>query len=53
VLQIDPRSLGEVIESVNTVAIATGVPERAGALVEQLPAPTSRLAEGSGHCPPR
>lgn len=36
VLQIDPKSLAEVIESVNTVAMAAGVPERGAALVADL-----------------
>ncbi len=36
VLQIDPKSLGEVIASVKTVADAAGVPERGAALVARL-----------------
>jgi len=36
VLQIDPQTFDEVIDSVNTVARAAGVPERGDALVAQL-----------------
>jgi iron complex transport system substrate-binding protein len=36
VLQIDPQSLEAVIESVNLVAVAAGVPERGAALVADL-----------------
>jgi iron complex transport system substrate-binding protein len=43
VLQIDPHSLGEVIESVNTVALAAGVAERGVALVQQLHARLASL----------
>ena len=36
VLQIDPRTIDEVIDSVRTVADAAGVPERGAALVDDL-----------------
>ncbi|MFM2077030.1 MAG: hypothetical protein RJA49_920 [Actinomycetota bacterium] len=43
VLQIDPQSLDAVIESVNTVAAAAGVPERGIALVADLRDRLARL----------
>ena len=36
VLQIDPQTIDEVIESVRTVADAAGVPERGAALIDDL-----------------
>jgi len=45
VLQIDPKSLHEVIESVNTVAVAAGVPERGAALVADLHRRLATLAQ--------
>lgn len=36
VLQIDPQNLFEVIESINTIAIAAGVPDRGKELTESL-----------------
>jgi len=42
VLQIDPRTLNEVIESINTIAVAAGVAERGVALTQDLHA---RLAD--------
>ncbi len=45
VLQIDPKSLDEVIESVNTVALAAGVPERGAALVAGLRDRLATLAQ--------
>lgn len=36
VLQIDPQTLDEVIESINTIALAAGVPERGQKYCDQL-----------------
>jgi iron complex transport system substrate-binding protein len=36
VLQIDPQSLNEVIDSINTIAVAAGVAERGAVLTEDL-----------------
>jgi iron complex transport system substrate-binding protein len=36
VLQIDPQNLDEVIESINTIAIAAGVPDRGAKYCEEL-----------------
>jgi iron complex transport system substrate-binding protein len=44
VLQIDPQTLDEVIDSVNTVAEAAGVPERGRSLVASLRERLERLA---------
>jgi len=45
VLQIDPQNLDEVIESVNTVARAAGVPDRGEVLVASLRGRIAALAE--------
>jgi iron complex transport system substrate-binding protein len=45
VLQIDPHTLNEVIESVQTVADAAGVPERGWTLVESLHQRLKNLSE--------
>lgn len=45
VIQIDPQTLEEVIDSVITVADAAGVPERGRALAASLRARLDRLAE--------
>lgn len=45
VLQIDPQTLDEVIESVQTIADAAGVPERGRVVVSELRARLTRVAE--------
>lgn len=47
VLQVDPQTLDEVIESVNTVAEAAGVPERGRSLVADLRERLANLAEAT------
>jgi iron complex transport system substrate-binding protein len=45
VLSLDPRTLGEVADSVRLLAAATGVPERGDELADQMHATIERVAE--------
>ena len=51
VLQIDPQTLDEVIESVNTIADAAGVPERGREMVSSLRERLDRLARSTASSP--
>lgn len=53
VLQIDPQNLNEVIDSINTIAVAAGVPERGIALTAGLHARLARVSESVAGKPQR
>jgi iron complex transport system substrate-binding protein len=53
VLSLDPRTLGEVMESVRTLAVRLGVPARGGEIVETMRSTLAAVATSVQRRPPR
>jgi iron complex transport system substrate-binding protein len=53
VLSLDPRTLGEVMESVRTLAVRLGVPARGGEIVETMRSTLAAVATSVQGRPPR